>query len=261
VPILLLSSRYSADSIALRDAAVDMGWSVERLIDVEQVEKFKAQTALVIFGEAVFARVVAQVLGVGLLQPPLDWLAQLPFAFVQRRIRYVTLHEARSQQDLNFIKPAGEKAFPAKIYASGAELPNESSLSDTTPVLIIEPVIWELEYRCFVLDREPTTVSIYKRGGRLARDKDGFWNASSGELGQAWDYARNVLSRPNIDVPPAFVLDIGIMKNKGWGIIETNPVWASGIYGCEPSKILPVLQRSCRNKDELTAEDSQWLIS
>lgn len=256
---LLLSSRYSADSMALRNAATKAGWSVERLLEVEQVEKLKGQSSLALFGEAVFARVVAKALNISLSQPPLDWLSHLPSTLVQRHIRYATLREARSQLDPAFIKPAGEKAFTAKIYASGAELPHEPTLPDSTPVLVIEPVTWEVEFRCFVLEREPVTISIYKRDGQLARDKDGAWTALPAELDQALNFARRVLNHHEVTIPPAFVLDVGIIKDRGWAVIEVNPAWASGIYGCDPTKILPVLQRACVRTDEISDEDRQWI--
>jgi hypothetical protein len=38
------------------------------------------------------------------------------------------------------------------------------------------------------------------------------------------------------------VIDVGRIPGKGWAIIEINQAWASGIYGCDPGRVLDVLE-------------------
>ncbi|MEZ4667070.1 MAG: ATP-grasp domain-containing protein [Anaerolineae bacterium] len=260
MPTLLLSSRGTVDSIQLRHAAIALGWSVDRLLEVEQINTYIGKSSIATFGEAVFARVVAKALRLHLLQPPLNWITQLPASYLQRRLTYTTLAEAWKQTVPSFIKPAGEKSFAAKIHATGTELAYESVLSEATPVFVVEPVKWEIEFRCFVLEGKPTAISVYKRNGELARDDSGNWNASDIELRQTEEFCIKVLSDMRGTSPPAFVLDIGVIENVGWAVIETNPAWASGIYGCNPFNILPVLQRSCRSNIALAPKDKQWVL-
>ncbi len=46
-------------------------------------------------------------------------------------------------------------------------------------------------------------------------------------------------------LPPAIVLDFGIIKEKGWALIEANPAWCSGLYACDAEKALEVIVESC----------------
>ncbi|REC41208.1 hypothetical protein DRF69_16010 [Chryseobacterium sp. 5_R23647] len=43
----------------------------------------------------------------------------------------------------------------------------------------------------------------------------------------------------------AIVLDFGIIKGKGWALIEANPAWCSGLYACDAEKVLEVIVESC----------------
>src|SRR5690242_13980265 len=104
MPVLILSPRYSYDSQALRDAARSEGWSVQRLGDYVAPPEFKMYD-VAIYGEAVFARLVAKSLDMVLIQPSLRWLATLPHQYQQRDVVYTTLGEARQLSKPRFIKP------------------------------------------------------------------------------------------------------------------------------------------------------------
>ena len=260
MPTLILSPRYSPDSQALWKAALSQGWSVERLHGYRPPEWLKDQQP-VIYGEAVFARIIAQSLSLELLQTPLSWLADLPPEFLRRSVQYTTLENARNLKEPAFIKPAGEKSFEAKTYPSGESLPvSEVGFPESTPVLVSEPVQWEIEFRCFILDRQLLTLSIYKREGQLAEPGDENWPASQPEIKHASDFCRTLIENPMIRMPPAFVVDIGIIKGMGWAVIETNPAWASGIYGCDAGRILPVIQRACVDSRNLSSSDEGWVL-
>ena len=84
-PLLVLPPRYTNDSIALWRAAIARGWDILRLQNWRAPEDLKGQT-IAIYGVPLFAHAVVQQLGLSLVEPPLDWLAGLPFEFTQRRI-------------------------------------------------------------------------------------------------------------------------------------------------------------------------------
>jgi len=58
-------------------------------------------------------------------------------------------------------------------------------------------------------------------------------------------FAQRVLQIKSVQFPPAFVLDVGYIKDQGWAVVEANAAWGSGIYGCDPSMVLKVLKRAC----------------
>ena len=105
---LILSPRYTPDSIALREGAAASGWDVMRLQSWRAPEELRGQD-VAIYGEPLFAAVVAAALGLSLIEPRFDWLATLPAAYTRRAVGFTTLGEARSHQGAAFIKPADDR--------------------------------------------------------------------------------------------------------------------------------------------------------
>ena len=203
---------------------------------------------VVVYGEPLMAALVAQTLMLELIEPPLDWLPKIPKQWRGRNVRLTTLADARTVPERAFIKPADEKCFDARVYAKGGELPSPGPLPEDLPVLVQEVVPWIVEYRCFVLDRKVTTASAYWRHGALAKSEDGAWIEHEHELRDAIGFCEPFLSDPAVAVPDAVVVDVGIIENYGWAVVECNAAWASGTYGCDPTQVLRVLRRACQPK-------------
>ena len=260
MPTLILPPRYTPDSNAIWKAAIDAGWETERIQGWRVSEGLPKQEGLVLYGEPLFAAVVADQLNVALIEPPFQWTAELPQVYRRRDVAFSTLAMARLLSTPQFIKPADDKCFPAKVYESGSLLPSSDVLPDSTPVLIAEPVSWEVEYRCFVLERQVLTSSIYLRNGELAKDSDGNWDAPEPETTQALEVAHTVLRDSAVRFPPAIVLDVGSIAGRGWAVVEANAAWGSGIYGCDPASVLRVIQRACVRRDKLSDDDRAWTL-
>jgi hypothetical protein len=259
VPTLVLPPRHTADSAALWKAAIDNGWKTERLSNW-RVPDWLVGQEVVLYGEPLFAAVVAKPLGIALLEPPHSWLPQLNKAFRKREVRLCTLGDARNINQEMFIKPADDKCFLAKVYRSGNEIPGLETLDENTAVLVSEVVEWDVEFRGFVADGELLTLSPYLRSGELAQASDGTWPATTKETFEANDFANTVLNDDRVRCPPAFVLDVGKIKGVGWAVVEANAAWGSGIYGCLPKRVLTAVQRACVPSGCLTAEDRCWVI-
>jgi len=260
MPTLILPPRYTPDSNALWKAAIDAGWETERLQGWRIPAGFIMEENLVLYGEPLFAAVVADQLHLALLEPPFPWTAELPEVYRRRDVQFSALGEARQLRDPRFIKPADDKCFPAKVYESGSRLPADDVLPDSTPVLIAEPVSWEVEYRCFVLERQVLTSSIYLRNGGLAQEQDGTWDAPDSEASEALELAGTVLSDAAVRFPAAAVLDVGRIAGRGWAVVESNAAWGSGIYGCDPAAVLRVIQRACIKRNKLNEDDRAWVV-
>jgi len=241
VPILVLSPSYTEDSITLAEAAWRQGWEVCRLARWHEWAPLVGREVAV-YGELMFAAYLAEALGLVLLEPPVDWLCRLPWAYRKRDVLATTLGEARGMLGPAFFKPGDEKCFPAGVYASGREIPSAELLAPETPVLVAEPVTWRVEYRCFVRERRVEAMSPYLRFGQLARAEDGSWPAERAEAEAAAAFAESLLSDPAVDVPEAVVVDVGEIEGRGWAAVEANQAWASGIYGCEQEGVLRVVK-------------------
>jgi hypothetical protein len=257
MPTLVLPPRYTEDTQAMWRAAIAAGWDVERLPGWRATENLAGKD-VVLYGEPLFSNVVAGSLGIALLDSPPNWLTELPDEYRRRWVRASTLKEARALNERAFIKPAIDKCFPAGVYSSG---PSASELlDDSMSVLIAEPVRWEVEYRCFVLQRRVLTWSPYFRDGQLTRAEDGSWPAPVVEMENAIRFAQLVLKDGRVRLPNAAVMDVGIIDGRGWAVVETNAAWGSGIYGCDPHEVLKVVQRSCVRRDRLSADDAKWSV-
>ncbi len=223
-------------------------------------EGLPEKEGLVLYGEPLFAAVVADQLHLALIEPPFQWTAGLRYVYRRRDVTFSTLTSARKLCQSHFIKPADDKCFVAKIDESSSLLPSADVLPDATPVLIAEPVLWEVEYRCFVLDRQVLTSSVYLRLGELAQNPDGSWDASQAEMNEALDVANTVLQDSAVPFPPAVVLDVGRIADRGWAVVEANAAWGSGIYGCDPAAVLRVIQRACMRRESLGDDDGAWIL-
>jgi hypothetical protein len=258
MPTLVLPPRFTEDTNLVRKAAIEAGWDVERLSGWQPPPELRNADP-VLYGEPLFAAVVADTLGLSLIEPPFHWLTTLSDHWTCRQIRFTTLGDARNECHRMFIKPADDKCFPARVYESGSELPSTEILPDETPVLISEPVRWGVEFRCFVLRRELQTHSIYSRDGELAQREDGTWDSTATEHEQAQEFICDLLADHDVAIPPATVIDIGMIVDRGWAVVESNPAWGSGIYGCDPSLVLGVIRRTCLARDHLTPADAEWV--
>ena len=242
MPHLILPPRYTSDSIRMAAAADRAGWGVTRLAGWRIPESWYASNAdeVVIYGEPLFAEVVAPQLGVQLLEPSGDWLARLPGSWRKRDLRNATLREALTIREPTFIKPPGSKDFPAGVYVPGQLIPGAEVLPPDTAVTLAEPVEWRIEWRCVVLDRAVVTRSVYLRNGDLARVEDD-WPATADEQAACDAFCRSLLDDPAVDLPRSVVMDVGEIVGRGWAAIELNAVWGSGLYGCDADAMLPAL--------------------
>lgn len=259
MPTLILSPMQSEDSLALGAAARDAGWQVERLESWRPPGALAGRADLALYGEALFVRALADPLGCALLEALPGWLLSLPAWALGRRVRLMKLGDAALVDGPAFIKPAGDKAFASKVYETGdAFLATVTELSRSISILVSEPVRWALEYRCFVRARRVETLALYEEDGRLTKQA-GRWPRSAPSDGDALAFAQRVVDDPAIDAPPAFVMDVGLIADRGWAVLEANPAWGSGIYGCDPARVLGVVARACVSAAALTAADRAWV--
>lgn len=236
---LLLSARMTDDNQALWRAAVRSGWHVERTRGLNFPNGL-VREEVVLYMESLFAGAIASKLSLKLLGPEENWLVKLPFQYRKRDVRLATLGEARQAARPAFVKPPNEKLFTAQVFVSGQELPPD--YEDSMSVLIAEPVAFEVEYRCFVLDRTIRTMSPYLQHGKLAELDD--YATPDEERREAADFARQLLADAAVEVPRAVVLDVGMIAGRGWAAVELNAAWGSGIYGCDPFEVLAVIKHA-----------------
>ncbi|MEZ6141407.1 MAG: ATP-grasp domain-containing protein [Zavarzinella sp.] len=242
MPTLILSPRFSEDSQALWRAAGKLGWKVERLTNWHVPESIANTADPVFYLEGLFASTIAEQFGRILPLPPANWLPSLPAEFRKRNIELLPALAARQINHAAFFKPPNDKSFPAGIYQSGAALPTD--IGENESILVAEIVSWEKEFRCFLLNREPQALSVYLRDGQSQKDQE--YSAADVEIAEAEAFIQSICADTRIELPPAIVLDVGVIAERGWAVVELNAAWGSGIYGCDPVAVLHVLEQASR---------------
>ncbi|MBC7804873.1 MAG: ATP-grasp domain-containing protein [Akkermansiaceae bacterium] len=253
MPTLLLPPRMNEDTRRLNSAAwVREGWAVVHAQSWRLPPDIRYRPPIVVYGDPLFVDLAASALHLAMLEPPTDWLPNLPFDLRKRNIVLTTLAGARTVSEPTFIKPAEDKSFPAGVYAdSVALLAVTPGLPDDWPVLLSEPVTWEVEYRVFALDGKPMTISPYFRDGKLVYEQLRGWLAPPEEQAEALAFATGVLNDTSTTLPSGAVLDVGIIAGRGFAVVEANPAWASGLYGCDPADALAVVAASVCPRSDL----------
>ena len=80
-----------------------------------------------------------------------------------------------------------------------------------------------------------------------------------GAYDELMGFMSRFLTEAEESLPPSVVVDAGVIEGKGMAIIEANPSWGSGLYGCDPAGVLDVIVRGCVRRDCLRAEDERWI--
>lgn len=257
---VLLGPRATDDSVAIWRVCVANHWPVHRIQAWRVPEELcSRQNNVIIYGEPLFAEAVADQMGLALLEPSIDWLTTVPLKYLSRQIEIMTLGSARLLDAPAFVKPADGKIFEPRVYASGKDLPSEAQVDQDIPVLCSGIMDFRLEVRCFVLDRKLMTMSPYWREGELARSADDRWPFLPQEETEARAFAESVLSDTSVSLPPACTLDVGRTHEGIWAVIEANPCWGAGLYGCDPSQVLQTIRSAIVPRSAITATHRPWI--
>ncbi|MBC8136388.1 MAG: ATP-grasp domain-containing protein [Fibrella sp.] len=260
MPTLLLPPRLNEDTERLNYAAVRSGWEVIYAPSWRLPSDMRYRAPIAVYGDPLFADLAASALNLALFESPAGWLPELSYDLRKRNVVLTTLTEARTVSVPTFIKPAEDKSFPAAVYADPvALLAVTPGLPDDFPVLLSEPVIWEVEYRIFALNGEPKAMSPYFRHGELVYNPQSRkWDAPPEEQSDALAFAADVLIHTANMLPSGIVLDVGILAGRGFAVVEANPAWASGLYGCDPESALAVIAASVGSRADLSETESRF---
>jgi hypothetical protein len=166
------------------------------------------------------------------------------------------LRDAVAIKDPCFLKPALGKSFDAGVRTGQGLVVEATRLPPSLLVHASEVVEWEIEYRCFMKDGEVATLAPYRRGDVRFASYTSPLRGPRDEADAAAEFARSVSK--SVPCPRAFVLDVGIIKGKGWAVIEPNECWGSGVYGCTAAKVLEVLLAAVIQKCKATAKERRW---
>lgn len=153
---------YTEDSNNLKKASLNSPYELNRFNAQWKVpEEFRADV-IGVYGEDIYAEIVAGQCGLTLTKPDDDWMAHISEEFTKRKISYGRLKEFTHLENV-FIKCADFKSFKADVYDKVSNIKGFDTVDPESTVFISEVVDWELEVRCFVLNGEIKTHSSYWR--------------------------------------------------------------------------------------------------
>lgn len=197
-----------------------------------------------------------------LADPGPGFLTALPQTLTGRTVEVLTLAQMKEFVDDHtavhgvlaaglsyFAKPANCKieAMPARwddleghvLRAIAHRVPDEQPfLLTATRLDLLE------EHRLFVLEGEVVTSSPYLQ--HVVEGPGTTWHEDmvSHHAGDAEAFGAHVLDTTSVPHPRAFVLDVGLLVDGTWVVIETNPVWSSAFYSADIDAVVACLAGS-----------------
>ncbi len=237
--IIALSPMYTEDSNNLKKASIHSPYELNRFNAKWNVpEEFRADV-IAVYGEDIYAEIVEDQCGLTLMKPDDNWLSVISEEFTKRKISYGQLKDYIDQENI-FIKCSDFKSFKAGVYQKVTDIKGFDTVDLNSTVFTSEVVEWLLEVRCFVLHGEIKTYSSYWRNDTFDINP-----LSEIEKKDLFLFFSLFIKQYASTLPTAIVLDFGIIKGKGWALIEANPAWCSGLYACDAEKALEVIVESC----------------
>lgn len=236
--------RSHNEILALQICAKELGWNVISADGSWRLTNdiINSKSPGVPYGSQLFCEAIAQQMNWKLKMNSFDWLTKVPKKYLKRQVDFMTLKDAKLIDVRKFIKPADDKCFDAKIYEPGEFKPSEF-ISEDYPVLVSDIVEFTHEYRCFIINNKCVTSSCYIYDGEIAEPKD-YNKFTSG----AEKFVNMIIPKINSKIKSeCAVVDVGLVKNCTWAVVESNPAWASGLYGCDPYQALLTMKSAVQN--------------
>uniref|UniRef100_UPI0035C75C5A hypothetical protein n=1 Tax=Chryseobacterium sp. TaxID=1871047 RepID=UPI0035C75C5A len=151
--LIALSPMYTEDSNNLKKASLNSPYELSRFNAKWNVpEEFRADV-IAVYGEDIYAEIVAEQCSLTLTKPDDDWLSKVSEEFTKRKISYGKLKDFVHEENI-FIKCSDFKSFKAGIFDKVTNIKGFDTLDLESRVFTSEVVEWELEVRCFVSNNQ-----------------------------------------------------------------------------------------------------------
>ena len=136
------------------------------------------------------------------------------------------------------LAEAKREAVPAVVYPNldaFLGILDDAGVPAGSWVQLSDPVVFEVEARCFMLYGIPVTASVYLDHGET-------WDSFSAPRDASWavDAARRVGAAVTHQ-PRAYTLDVGRFRDGRVVVVEANPAWSSAPYHCGLGRVAEVV--------------------
>lgn len=90
-------------------------------------------------------------------------------------------------------------------------------------------VTFTAEVRVVVADQRVLSVAVYEGKSEIEHAREFVEKLVAGGL-----------------LPDPAVVDVGLIAERGWAVVEFNAAWGSGLNGCAPEAMLECIMRATR---------------
>ena len=207
--------------------------------EIKKIGKFWVQPnidinkRITIYGIDTFSLVLAQVIGVNLIEPKDERISEINYKWLKRKISIMNIKDVSKLQFPTFIKPVKPKSFKSAIYKNIDDFFEETKGIEKKEKIIQSDIIKiESEVRAFILNNEILDLAIYE---------------GNSDLSFARSFLNEFLNNNLIDLPKTYVIDLGYNKIDDWFIIEFNSSWGAGLNSCNPNKVIKGIREATIN--------------
>lgn len=247
--MFLISSKFGEKpgTIGLIKAANKRGFSVHTVMN--SIGQYKTSLSIgeriIVYGEPAFCEFVAQEFNHNIVQNSLDWITKIDKFFLKRNVSYMTIDEASKIEKehggiLNnkVLEPADDQCFNTGMY-NGAfpKVPGK------TPILVHPEEIWDAKFRFIIIDGKIATKCCYRLSNIF--NTPTIWQTEFiGDKITSEAFVKTLISHYN--TAHSCIIDVGFIKDRGWCVCGTYPIWSSDPYGCNSEVFLSGLIEACR---------------
>ncbi len=230
--MLFIPDKIDIERDSIANTWIDNGGEVKR------IGKFWEKPILdsrrvTIYGIDTFSLVLAQVIGVSLIEPKDEVIRDIPAKWIKRKIHVTAIADINTSIFPTFIKPVKPKTFTSKVYHTLQEFLTETKGIEPNEEIIQSDIIQiDSEIRAFILDNQILDLAIYEGDAHIAFAKA---------------FLEDFLNNHTIDLPKTYVVDIGYNHKDEWFIIEFNSSWGAGLNGCDPNNVISGIREATVN--------------
>ncbi|GAA0734254.1 hypothetical protein GCM10009430_49210 [Aquimarina litoralis] len=231
---LLIPNKSDIERDSIAYSWKNNGGEVLRIGKFWERPNVDSEKRLTIYGIDTFSLVLAQVLGLELIEPKDELISKLDFNWIKRKIKIVAIQEIKNSLFPIFIKPVKPKTFKSSVYNDFNSFTKETKGIEQNEQIITSNIIKiESEIRAFILDNKILDMAIYEGNSNLE---------------SAREFLTDFLQNHSIDLPESYVIDLGFNRKDKWFVIEFNSSWGAGLNSCDPNKVINGIRAATINK-------------
>ncbi|AUC16539.1 hypothetical protein BTO06_15895 [Tenacibaculum sp. SZ-18] len=231
--VLLIPEKIDIERDSVAEIWKKNGGEVQRIGKFWKRPNIDSEKRITIYGIDTFSLVLAQILGLILIEPKDELISELDFNWIKRKIEIVKIAEIEKSLFPVFIKPAKPKTFKSKVYIDFDSFTQETKGIEQNEQVIKSNIIKiESEVRAFILNNKILDMAIYEGNSNLE---------------SARKFLTDFLQNNSIDLPESYVIDLGFNQTDKWFVIEFNSSWGAGLNSCNPNKVINGIRKATIN--------------